>query len=281
MLEEKWKKIFVAALLLLVGVFSFLFLADRAGSMQTHASTLNVIGEKTEDVLRLTASASLASFAVSAIPGDTATPIAGKLADFSEYFMLILCVLYAEKYLVTIIGTGVFKIVIPLACALGIAGVFMPRGALRRIALKIALVGLALYAIIPFSFGVSDMIYEAYRDQIDGTITAAETLSDETAPLADAADDRGLIEKILDRLNETAASLTDRAVDAVNRFVETLAVMIVTSCVIPILVLLFFLWIIKQLTGIDITPSLPFRRRSKPAAGASHAQGVDTGNDGD
>ena len=56
---------------------------------------------------------------------------------------------------------------------------------------------------------------------------------------------------------KTTASLTDKAVDAVNRFVETLAVMIVTSCVIPLLVLLFFLWVIRQLTGIDLSASLP------------------------
>ena len=28
--------------------------------------------------------------------------------------------------------------------------------------------------------------------------------------------------------------------------------MIVTSCLIPILVLLFFFWVIKQLTGVDL-----------------------------
>jgi hypothetical protein len=37
--------------------------------------------------------------------------------------------------------------------------------------------------------------------------------------------------------------------------------MIVTSCVIPILVLLFFLWVIKQLTGLDLAER--FRKRGE------------------
>ena len=261
MSETALKKILLSVLLLLLAVFSFLFLADRAAAPATHAATVSVIDSKTEDVLRLTASASLASFGVSAIPGDTATPIASKLADFSEYFLLILCVLYSEKYLIGIIGAGVFKVLIPCACVLCIVSLWRHPRLFRRLAFKLAAVGLALYLIIPVSFKVSDLIYGAYRESIDTTISAAETLSDETAPLADAAGDDGLIAAILDRLSETATSLTDKAVDAVNRFVETLAVMIVTSCVIPLLVLLFFLWVIKQLTGIDLGAGLTIPRR--------------------
>ena len=258
------KRLLCAVLLLLVAVFSFLFLADRASAQATHAGTISVIDDKTEDVLRLTASASLASFGVSAIPGDTATPIAGKLADFSEYFLLILCVLYSEKYLIGIIGTGTFKVLIPCACLLGIVSLYWNPRLTRRLAVKLAAVGIALYLIIPVSFKVSDMIYGAYRDSIDSTISAAEQLTDETAPLADA-EERGVIDRILERISETTASLTDKAVDTVNRFVETLAIMIVTSCVIPLLVLLFFFWIIKQLTGVDLSGVWPRRTRLRPA----------------
>ena len=247
-MEKKLQRLLLSALLVLLAVFSFLFLGDRASTPATHASTVAVIDEKTEDVLKLTASASLASFGVSAIPGDTATPID---------FLLILTVLYAEKFLITIIGAGVFRILIPCACVLAIISLYRHPVLFRRLALRLTAVGLALYLLIPLSFKVSDLVYGAYRESIDGTISAAETLSDETAPLADAAEDKGVIQSILDRLSETTASLTDKAVDAVNRFVETLAVMIVTACVIPLLVLLFFLWIVKQLTGLDLSASLP------------------------
>ena len=83
-----------------------------------------------------------------------------------------------------------------------------------------------------------------------------------------------MIQSILDRLSETTTSLTDKAVDAVNRFVETLAVMIVTSCVIPILVLLFFLWVIKQLTGVDLRDYAPRRPRREAREAESQRQRV-------
>ena len=40
--------------------------------------------------------------------------------------------------------------------------------------------------------------------------------------------------------------------------------MIVTTCIIPILVLVFFLWLIRQLTGIDVSALMS--RRKKNAA---------------
>ena len=41
--------------------------------------------------------------------------------------------------------------------------------------------------------------------------------------------------------------------NTLNRFIEAIAVMLVTSCVIPILVLLFFVWLVKLVLGVNIT----------------------------
>ena len=123
-MEHTMKKLLIAALLILLAVVSCLFLADKAMAPATHNKTIASIDDKTVTVLKLTATSTVASAAISAIPGDTATPIAEKLADFTEYFLLILCVLYSEKYLLTIMGAGTFRILIPLACALCLAGLF-------------------------------------------------------------------------------------------------------------------------------------------------------------
>ena len=37
-----------------------------------------------------------------------------------------------------------------------------------------------------------------------------------------------------------------------NDFIEALAIMLVTSCLIPILVLLFFVWIKKVILGVNV-----------------------------
>lgn len=257
MTEKNLKCALVAAALVFAALTSIFLLGGWASSQTNYKTTIDAIDDKVETVLKLTATSTVASAGISAIPGDTATPIAAKLADFTEYFLLILCVLYAEKYLLTIIGAGVFKVVIPLVCGLLVLSLFRNGEALKRLALKLVLISLALFLVIPASVRVSDMIYETYRGTIQETITAAEEFTEDTSGLSDAGN-QGLIEAILSQISETASSLSDRAAGIVNRFVESLAVMIVTACVIPILVLLFFLWIIRLVTGVDV--SLPARR---------------------
>ena len=51
----------------------------------------------------------------------------------------------------------------------------------------------------------------------------------------------------------------EKASRTVNRFLEALAVMLVTSCVIPVLVLLFFVWFVKAMFSAPLLspPALP------------------------
>ena len=251
------KKVLVSLALVLLALVSFLLIADKMSAPDTYAGTVSSIDEKVDTVLKLTATSTLASAGISAIPGDTATPIAEKLADFTEYFLLVLCVLYAEKYLLAIIGAGAFKILIPCACVIFIIGLFWNPKVMKRLAAKLAVFALVICVTIPMSIRVSDMIYGTYKLSIDGTISTAEQLTEETAELAAAQDDEGLIKSILDRLSESASSLSDKAARTLNNFVESLAVLIVTSCIIPVLVLVFFLWLIKMLTGVKISAPLP------------------------
>ena len=260
MMEHTLKRILACLILVFFAVVSFLPVARLATNPESYTATSASIDEKVDTVLKLTATSTVASAGISAIPGDTATPIADKLADFTEYFLLILCVLYSEKYLLTIIGAGTFRVLIPCACLLFGIGLYWNPRVMQKLAVKIALFGLAIFIAIPLSIRVSDMIFDTYRESIDGTIAAAEEFSEETAQLSGTKDD-GLIASILSRLSETASSLSNKAANIMNRFIESLAVMIVTSCVIPVLVLLFFIWLIKMLTGIDIP--IPARKCQK------------------
>ena len=258
-LDIDLKKALICILLILVAVVSFFPVAKFASSVEAHGRTIASIDDKIETVLKLTATSTLASAGISAIPGDTATPIAEKLADFTEYFLIILCVLYAEKYLLTIIGAATFKVLIPAACVLLAAAIYHNPKMLKKLAVKFILAGLALFIMIPLSVRVSDMVYATYREPINETITAAEALNETTAELSEADEDEGLIQSILSRISETATTLSDKAAKVLNNFVESLAVMIVTACIIPVIVLLFFIWLIKALTGIEI--NIPERIR--------------------
>lgn len=251
---------------LILAVVSFFVLGRFLSSPEAYVGITSSIDDKVETVLKLTASSTAASAGITAIPGDAGTPIAEKLADFSEYGILILCVLYAEKYLLTILGSGVFKYIIPIACIIYPLGFLRSMESIRPLMKKIAIVSLALYFVIPLSVHVSDRIYDTYHASIDGTISAAEELAEDANQLEASEEDQNAIQKVLGILTDSATNLADRAAEILNRFIESLAVMIVTSCVIPILVLVFSLWIINQVLGI----SIPIRRRKlRPHFGSS------------
>ena len=246
------KIILIAVGCILIAALSFFFLAGILSSPETYSGIIRSIDDKVETVLKLTASSTAASAGITAIPGDAGTPIAEKLADFSEYGILILCVLYAEKYLLSILGSGVFKFIIPIACMLYPLGFFRDLEGIKPILKKIAIVSLALYFVIPLSVHISDRIYETYQASIDNTISAAEDLAEDAVIAGSSAEDQNAIQRIWSALSESASSLAERGAEILNRFIESLAVMIVTSCVIPILVLLFSLWIINQVFGFSI-----------------------------
>ena len=259
-MDKSMQKLVIVGCLLLLAVVSFLLIGDWATDAARHGDTIASLDEKTDTVLKLSGAAALASAAVSAIPGDTATPIAEELADFTTYFLLVLCVLYSEKYLVTILGAAAFKVLIP--CALAVFGVslYWKRQGLKQLAFKLAAIGLALFIVIPLSLRISDMVYRVYDTTIRETLTEAEGLDEEASSYdwTDLGD--GPIWNIA---GHAARDFKDKAVVALNRFVESLAVMIVTACIIPLLVLLFFLWLIRQLTGVDLAAKLHLRPREK------------------
>ncbi len=253
-------KAVISLMLLALACISFFPAAGEASAPEHYTRYAESIDDKTETVLKLTATATVTSAGISAIPGDTATPIAEKLADFSGYFLLILCVLYTEKYLLTILPLGVFRVLLPLSCLAFLVGQFWNPQLMDRYGRKLLVISAALVFVIPLSVRASDLVYETYQNSIESAISSAEELNDKTDELVEAEQDQGLISRILGRISETTGSLTDKAAATLNRFVESLAVMLVTSCVIPILVLIFLLWLIRQLTGIDIGVHIPGRK---------------------
>ena len=261
-MDKRLTKPLIAALLLLLAVFSCLYAADWASDPRTHAEVIRALEEKTETVSVLSAGATGAAVLASMLPGDTATPVADKLADVAMYFMVVLCVLYAEKYLVSILGLAAFRILIPAALALaGVSLFWKPRG-LRSLAVKLAVVGVALYLVIPASLTVSNLIDRTFEASVQETVAAAEEFDRE----GKEAESQGVLGSVLSTLTDGARQIRDKAVKLLNHYLRSLAVMIVTSCVIPLLVLLFLLWVLKQFTGLDLTGRLlhPREREKKP-----------------
>ena len=256
------KRLLAAALLILFAVFSVLVLTKAAVSPQLHAQTIAALEEKQNTVLELTAASTAASAAITLLPGDAATPIAEKLADLSSGFLVVLCAIYLEKYLLTITGYAAFSFLIPAACLLFAVRLFVRWDSLAALGRKLFLFGIAIVLIIPVSVKASGLIEDTYRASIQSTL---ETAKETTAEVQDSAEENssgsdegflaGLIGKITEGITSAASGVTQKVGDMVNNFLEALAVMLVTSCVIPILVLLLFVWLVKLIFSVDL-PSL-------------------------
>ncbi len=261
-MDKVRRKCLIAAVLLLLAVVSCLYVGDWASDPKTHEATISELDGKVQTVMALTAGATGAAVVVSMLPQDMATPVAEELADIASYFLIVLCALYAEKYLVSILGLASFRILIPAALALaGVSLFWKPRG-LRSLAVKLAVVGVALYLVIPASLTVSNLIDRTFEASVQETVAAAEEFDRE----GKEAESQGLLGSVLSTLSDGARQIRDKAVKLLNHYLRSLAVMIVTSCVIPLLVLIFLLWVLKQFTGLDLTGRLlhPREREKKP-----------------
>ena len=263
---NKNKKITVVILAIIVALFSFLYLGKKYSDPKTYSEIISILDDKKANVMGLTASTSAASIAITVIPDDIGTPIANQLADLSGYLLIILTVIYLEKYLLTVIGFGVFKVIIPATCILFIMYQFKPDNfSLKKAAMKIGIFGIALMLLIPTSVTISHMIDETYEQSINETLnnTNQEIEVEEQAQVQEEKQDLKWYEKLynvfsdaVEDVKETVTSSTSGAIEKaknmLSNFIEATAVMIVTSCVIPILTVLVFLWLTKIILGIEI-----------------------------
>ena len=300
------QKCITAAVLLLVAILSITVVGKYASAPENHQKTIASLDEKKRTVMELTAASTVTSALITLLPGDTATPIAEKMADVSGYLLVVLCAIYLEKYLVTI--TGYVAFTYPIACSLWTFNLFFANATVRKLAAKLAVFGLAISFVVPASVKISDLIGDTYQAQIEATIEDAKNTQSilENSDLGngtDATDASGTgtmgtaTQNTQEKDNSTSGSVTnifDWAKDAIsnaqesvsnvvdnvvissevlvqkvenslNHFIEAVAVMIITSCVIPMLVLLLFFWMVKivldvDLSGVKIKGMLPGRK---------------------
>ena len=259
------EKAIIAAVLAAVALVSLIVFANIASNPETYTGIIGTLDEKKGNVMVLATTTTAASAAISALPNDMGTPIADKLVDFSSYFMVILAVIYLEKFLLTTLGFLGFGILIPVACALFAVAVFLRRGTLTRVNLqrlgtKLAAFGLALALVVPVSVWLTDNVDATFDESLAAASAAAQEAAEQLEESAQAApqEDQGLLGGIASAVQEGWNGLTQGAQQALdslgqqlNTMIDTLAVMIVTSCLIPLLVLILFLQLVKIITGLD------------------------------
>ncbi len=230
-------KITAIAVILLIGVISFTRIAPWAAAPERHTHSIEQTDEKITTVMALSGGAAGTSAVLSLLPGDACTSIADQLAELAKYFMVILSALYLEKFIISISGYVTFGWLIPAACLIVCGAIIFGKKKWYSIAGKLAIVGIAFFIVVPVSVRLSDMVYQTQAESVNNVVEEYNELN------IVGNGDGGFISE----LTTLTSDMVDRVTVFLSSLLESLAVMIVTSCVIPVLVFIFFAWIVKIL----------------------------------
>jgi len=256
------KKATIAIILLVVlAMVSMFAVGPYVSSAENMSGIIESLDDKQGTAMKMTVVTTAISVGASFIPGGDA--FAKTLSDLNTCMIIVLCVIFLEKYLLTLLGAATFKVIIPVAAVLAIIAIVMnndkARNAAAKFAIKLAILGLGIFIAIPASVWVSDMVYDTYEASIQQSMEEAE----ETAETVEGAENQNAFEKLASKLKGGLTGLINDIGEKINNLVETTAIILVTTCLIPILTMLFIFWLIKQCLGIDIKPPLPQLRNTQ------------------
>ncbi len=258
--DQNRRNLITLGICFVLAILSIVILGGIFSNPDSYGNLIASLNEKKTNVQTLMGSAVTASAALTLMPGDFGTPIAEELASMSTYFIVILCALYIEKFLVSITGPVVFNFIFPVGLILFGLGAYLPRFPLRKAAAKIVMLGTIMALLVPISLGISGLVEKQYEVEIQQTIQDATSSADQIQGVADEADsdNTDIWSQFINRVKGGSATLMNEMKQMLGNFTDVVAVYIVTSCIIPLAVLLIGVWLIRNLFGMSVNlPNLP------------------------
>ncbi len=250
-------KISVSLICIILALASVLFVAPIAEDTNYYEATNNQLDKERSLILGVSASLMGLSMLIAAVPDDITTPVANQITQLNDYLVLAIVAIMLEKILLPVFGMLTFRWLIPIGFALIILSVFEEYIRYRGIGIRIIIFSILLTLLIPSSARLAAIIDENYGfsgmiERIQEDIENTSINSDE----AEAEDTSNWLDKILNP-GETIKKLANSFVDKINAILSNLmdavAALIITTCVIPIGVLILLLMIAKGVFSIIIT----------------------------
>jgi len=262
---EKHLRVLLA---IFVMVFSIFVLSNKVPENRYIKSTIESLEESKNTVMEFSGATLATSLAISALPDDFASPFANTLADMNKYFILIFAVLFVEK-LIVLEGIRIsFTYIIPAACVLYIVSVFSGKEIFKSFAMKLTILGMAVVLVIPFSTHFTERVCSNYLEYVDETIEEADAGASKVNEVMASGDENATIfDKLSDAFKTAIRGVSDLLEyfkNVVKRCVNSIAIMIVTTCVLPILILFVFKWLLKELFSLNLSiPTVKIRAPKK------------------
>ena len=167
--QNSKKKIIAAIVCFAMALISFTFVAPNFEHINAYPGIAKSLDEKRISVMEVSAALAGVSVAIAAVPGDSTTPIADNIAQYSSYLVFVLGAIMLEKFLLPILGLITLRILIPLAFVLFGIFILNRKKVLFAFSIRAALLGIALFSIIPVGIKVGDpdwnpICYDGYSE---------------------------------------------------------------------------------------------------------------------
>ena len=260
-------------LLLLIAALSFFAVTAWLPESEFVMDSIESVENSSNTVMRFSAATLATSVAISALPDDFATPLAESLADMNIYFVAILVVLFLEKILIQYGIKLAFAIVIPLACLAGALAIGIKKGVLKNLALRLCILGLAVAFVVPCSTHVTNIVAADLTAYVDNTIEETTEGADKlNEAMEGGAEEKTMFEKLSDLFQTAIHDVSDLMMhfqNNIRRCMNSIAILILTNCLMPLLTFFILKWILKETFQIVIPMPAMSRRRDVESASDS------------
>ncbi|MET3645081.1 hypothetical protein [Streptococcus gallinaceus] len=252
---QTYKKEVKAGLLVLLAVISFFVIADSTFIRELNAGLVSSLDGKKNTVAALAATSVATSTSITLLPNDIGSPVAENIADLTNYIVVIFGAIWLQKYLVGIAAQFFFKLCLPLSAILFAGNLYFPRDKVKELAIKLALFGFLTFALIPTSVSMSNHIEKTHEISVEQTVKQATKENKSLQKEAEKNEDWW--SKATSFVTDAYENTMDKVQVTMSNLLDAVAVLIVTTCVIPILVFVFFFWMLRMVFGLDLHPRLP------------------------
>lgn len=251
-------------ILVLIGVFSFFVITSWLPDRGFIQDSIESVKESSNTVMKFSAATLSTSLAISALPDDFATPLADSLADMNIYFIAILVMLHFEQLLIRYGVKLAFAIAIPVACGIGILSILLKKELLKGIAARVAVLGLAVALVVPCSTHITNYIAADLKAYVENTIADTEDGGDKlNEAMEGGTEEQTMFEKLSD-LFQTAindmSNLMTHFQNTIRKCMNSIAILILTNCLMPIVNFFILKWILKETFHIAL-PMPQMRRK--------------------
>lgn len=259
--------------LVLIGVFSFFVVTSWLPDRGFIQDSLESVEESSNTVMKFSAATLSTSLAISALPDDFATPLADSLADMNIYFIAILVMLHFEQLLIRYGVKLAFAIAIPAACGIGILSILLKKDLLKGIAARVAVLGLAVALVVPCSTHITNYVAADLTAYVEDTIADTEDGADKLNEAMDGGTGEQTIFEKLSDLFQTAindmSNLMAHFQNTIRKCMNSIAILILTNCLMPIVNFFILKWILKETFHIAIPmPQMRRKRHSDSDSGS-------------